>query len=834
MRIIHAEIAGFGQFHQREFDFADGLQVVYGTNESGKSTLRAFILGMLFGFPSRRHPLARYEPKATSQYGGSLDLEVDGQTYRLTRLGDQPATLVDLASQAPQPLSLLEHWLAPYDEAQYKQLFTFNQAELTALKTLGADDLNTQLQTVGLVGSAPWRATATALRDQADELYKPRGRKPELNQALRQYHELETQVAAARSNYPEYQRLQTQIQTLAAQQTSSERQLAELNTQQQHLANLRNQWPVYQQLTQLRARMTTTAPRLTPATVSAAKRLSEQQTTLQHALASARQQLSTQPVDSASQGLVGFYIQHQTEFETLESQLPTLQQAFGQYQVLTRQVAEAKGTAEAQRTAHPELVACLAPDRQGPLRTLKQTLADWQPVSRQQRATPTRQLDWRLIAGGIGVVAGLLLPLGGFKWILALAGLGLLGWFGWEELNPSQATPAENTTTQPDLAAQLSAAGLAPDLSVDAARQRLETIAELQRVTSAVTSAEQHAATQASRVWRSLQDYEFAAGWIPVSPEHLDTSVQRVQQFYEQVHQTMQQQTMSGADFAYTQRQVQQLTTRVRDVTGQLQQLATDNDLADVEALNAALSDQAQQRADADSVAQLNAQLSADEQRALAAYQDLDQLQQAISAGRQKLTTLQTELTQRTAALVTAQTQLKRLTEDGRYTALRQQQANLQTTITVLARQWVTRQLGAAWIERALQTLTDQQLPAVLARGTVNFARLTDKRYNKIELDGPQLDVLASDGQKFTVAELSTATKEQLYLAIRLALIVHLKGQAQLPIMIDDGLVNFDDARRSAAWDLLAEVAQDHQLIYFTNETAARTALPAATVLDLT
>ncbi|WP_162255257.1 AAA family ATPase, partial [Lactiplantibacillus pentosus] len=82
MQIKRLDIAGFGKFQQRQFTFGDGLQVIYGLNESGKSTLRAFILGMLFGFPSRRHPLERYEPQGTSQYGGSIDLLVDGTTYR--------------------------------------------------------------------------------------------------------------------------------------------------------------------------------------------------------------------------------------------------------------------------------------------------------------------------------------------------------------------------------------------------------------------------------------------------------------------------------------------------------------------------------------------------------------------------------------------------------------------------------------------------------------------------------------------------------------------------------------------------------------------------------
>jgi len=191
-------------------------------------------------------------------------------------------------------------------------------------------------------------------------------------------------------------------------------------------------------------------------------------------------------------------------------------------------------------------------------------------------------------------------------------------------------------------------------------------------------------------------------------------------------------------------------------------------------------------------------------------------------------------LTQQSAALVTAQTQLKRLTEDGRYTALRQEQANQQTEITVMARQWVTRQLGATWIEQALLELTNQQLPMILTQATTYFAQLTGQRYNEIKLVADELKLVTTTGTSFEVAELSTATKEQLYLAIRLALIVSLGTQATLPLMIDDGFVNFDDQRRRVAWDLLKAVSAEHQILYFTNETAALTQFPADKIQQLT
>lgn len=204
---------------------------------------------------------------------------------------------MNVGTQTMQPLTLLDKWLAPYDRDQYLRLFTFNQAELTELKTLRASDLNVQLQQVGLVGSAPWRETAATLRADAEALYKPRGRKPTLNQALQRYRLLMTQVKTAKQRYPEYEALQNQLLDLQAQQMSSKRDLTKLDQRQQRLANLRNQWPVYQQLQQLQATVANNT--LTVPVMTQYRQLIQKRTELQHTLlAPASNSVSSQLIHS--------------------------------------------------------------------------------------------------------------------------------------------------------------------------------------------------------------------------------------------------------------------------------------------------------------------------------------------------------------------------------------------------------------------------------------------------------------------------------------------------------------------------------------------------------
>lgn len=92
MKLLELHIDGFGKFHDRTISFTDGINIIYGKNEAGKSTLHTFIRGMLFGIERGRGRAAKndlyskYEPWENSgTYEGWLRLESGGTTYRIER-----------------------------------------------------------------------------------------------------------------------------------------------------------------------------------------------------------------------------------------------------------------------------------------------------------------------------------------------------------------------------------------------------------------------------------------------------------------------------------------------------------------------------------------------------------------------------------------------------------------------------------------------------------------------------------------------------------------------------------------------------------------------------
>ncbi len=107
--------------------------------------------------------------------------------------------------------------------------------------------------------------------------------------------------------------------------------------------------------------------------------------------------------------------------------------------------------------------------------------------------------------------------------------------------------------------------------------------------------------------------------------------------------------------------------------------------------------------------------------------------------------------------------------------------------------------------------------PLVFQRAQENFQQVTDHRYT---LKIPQNDSFrARDNQRkrdFDLTELSSATRVQLLLSVRLAFVETQETNYRLPITLDETLANSDDERARAIIKTMVTLAKDRQIFYFT------------------
>ncbi len=128
----------------------------------------------------------------------------------------------------------------------------------------------------------------------------------------------------------------------------------------------------------------------------------------------------------------------------------------------------------------------------------------------------------------------------------------------------------------------------------------------------------------------------------------------------------------------------------------------------------------------------------------------------------------------------------------------------------------------ARLVREADRRFRDANQPELLLRAGRYLKQVTRDRYDRIEMgdvgdESFYLREPAGDRRIRVGETTSQGTKEQVYLALRLAIVNHLdSGQEHLPIFMDETLVNWDAWRRDRAFDLLEQLAAERQVFVFT------------------
>ena len=130
--------------------------------------------------------------------------------------------------------------------------------------------------------------------------------------------------------------------------------------------------------------------------------------------------------------------------------------------------------------------------------------------------------------------------------------------------------------------------------------------------------------------------------------------------------------------------------------------------------------------------------------------------------------------------------------------------------------------LVAGWSlgEFVRQQTRDRDRPRVFHRAREMFSRITYGRYRLDLADNPGPEFRATDtttGVGFGLHELSSATRVQLLMAVRMAFVEEMEQGPKLPLILDEVLGNSDEARARAIIDATIEICRGgRQVFYFT------------------
>jgi len=197
-----------------------------------------------------------------------------------------------------------------------------------------------------------------------------------------------------------------------------------------------------------------------------------------------------------------------------------------------------------------------------------------------------------------------------------------------------------------------------------------------------------------------------------------------------------------------------------------------------------------------------------------------DQLEQRYEQLEERLAITETKLRERYEKRGRLNEQLKSLAEDQRPASLQLELSMVETRLEEAMHRWRVLAVASRILKTVRTAYEQERQPETLREASGYLERLTEGRYLRVwtPLDEDVLLVDDREGNSRPIELLSQGGREQLFLCLRLALANSFAQRgAQLPLVFDDVLVNFDNQRAKAAVAVLNDfAAAGHQVLVFT------------------
>ncbi len=898
MWLTRLRLDKFGAFKDWELNgFQPGLNVLFGPNEAGKTTLMMFLRAMFFGFPGRGKP---YDPLDGSEPGGKVHLaDPRGQSWVVERWGRGRKARVTVSSPAgaAQGETAVRDLLHNITRGVFENIFAFGLKELSDIATLNQREVQHLLYSASMgLGGISLKAVEDDLDKQVGELYKPRASTKEINQTLGELAQVRNQIGELERQPQEYQDLraaleaaEAEIERLSGAQEAAAREGRWLET-------LWQAWDVWQKLCQSQTQLAG-LPEIEGFPEDGLKRwesaqagLAEVESQLTH-WSGEFERLQNEAMGPVNQALL----------EVAEA----VQDLWDERVLFREKTEELKQRQAAQATAGSRLadsLAALGPawdearlegfhptlDQQSALHQWPQRLeaaaaAVRQAEDRSQRGAErlAEKETARDQAAASGPFAGgqvFLWSFGALGLILALAAAGVFFFL-----------------KKPDLALLLGAgaamAWLADLVSLVQLRlthgRRLRELNSDLEQTRGSCRAEAEALDQAHRSLQEAQEEwrSFLANW-PLDPGLTPFAAMEVWREAGKARSHLQELREARQAVQALEEYLEGYAQRLAQVLGHLGQppISRDEIKSALEHLKVELGEsimnQERQQQLAQKLTETANQRELWETKAERVHQELRRLLAAAGAGdeedfrrRAELSRQRLELAQEISSLA-AQLQLlaggpeamARLSADlgrssrdeleerrrgaqahlheleTRLTGARKEQWDKQERLKSLERaddlslallteqtlaarlnraahRWAVATLSRHFLDLGRRRFEAEYQPQVLKRASDYFQLMTGGRYHRVmaTLEGEKFLVVNRVGSHVSVEHLSRGAQEQLYLAMRFALVQeYSQGGRNLPLMLDDILVNFDRGRARQATQLLKEMSRSHQLLLFT------------------
>lgn len=795
MYISKIEIDHFGKWEHETFTFHPNLQVVQGLNESGKTTIRRFIEQMLFDFKQKKNGVYPYQPLHTNTRGGRMWIEDEGLGSLIierTAVGSQKKLVLKSAETGQAlPESMLERILHELTLSEYHSLFGFNEEELQQNVFSNEEEMHRFLYSLSVMGHKGAYEESQSLLNDANKLYRPQAKKLELNERIDRLEDLTNRLSQTKSENTLYEGY---LHVIKGLQQEEEELTTKLSKIQNRIDALEEKHTYFDALEEYRA---IEGQHELPKEYDHSKAVEAN-----HCLRSFEKE-----IEQTKEELKRTKAQVQALVEATED--TKLEALYTKAQSVAA-IEERAFELERELKTHPGNIGV---QRENIQPFAEAELAKFDAMQRENQSTTSMRTE--ILIGLIGIIVMIVV---GFLTnqvlvsVIIATSLGIAGGLFLQK-NGQVISPKrkkENERVQQILL----------DKGIEV------TLEDAKRFISRNEGRNVNDFIQKKAQWNQLE-------------ERLSAFKEETQDFWknEQITApaTVQQQLgiireawMNSQKREAKMEQLQESIVKKEQHLAQLEQdtLEVREELLNslrplgittIEAFRSHMATLDHRVALSQKRAYIEKQVaifSSDEKESLHRETLEEELQDEVFTKAQ----LESRRKEVRDQLVSLKTKAELMEEDEQVEALQMEADFERFEAQEAMKDWATQVYAAKWILKQLDEKVPTKVPLIVEEASRIFSRLTRGQYTKIHLSDTQSKVKQENGQWMEAFYLSKGALDQLYIAIRFAFIFQLAKKMKIPVLIDDGFVNFDRERLSIMIELMEELSRVTQVFYFTTE----------------
>ena len=880
MQLREIHIDGFGVFCDKHAtDISPGMNVVYGHNEFGKSTLLAFIRRVLFGFPDKRYKGNLYPSLAGGAYGGRLVCQLaDGRVMTIARGEGRSGGLlrVELNSKELLGQDELNKLLGNIGEVFYRNVYAISLDELEQPGLLENDEeVRRHIYGAGLgLGTTSLKSVKDEFMATADAIFRSGGSVQKIPETYKKIAELEQSIRRAKGGLSKYDELVSERDALIENVDSLSTQIRALDKKHHELEYQKNLFPVFAKLTRAKTELSQLqdVPLFTKDALSGLEDLKARLRRTVDLIGNEKEELRRLEVEKDQLVYDERIIEAERHIVSLQKKSDKFASATKDIEQVESERAElaahidtelrriSQGWTE-QRVEVFDLNVC----QEDAIRTFKSelTTADEsiKDIRRKQESlrdrkaeasavftppTPVRYATFFLaILGIVGLAAGFLasqILLAALSCVVLVVGVALIVLHRRKPSEILRQDPLDKRYSEElskarsvldellsDWRALLISIGFDEDLSPDGVPEIVKSIRELRLSIKARNRLD-------SRIERMKED------------------IKSVKDLHDQVVADLDRSELSN-DIAANLEILPRLLDTVKDtkINRQGFERQINGKKQKLEGMES--KKHSEETKLQDYISSLGAKDEADFRDKYAVFTKIEEqketvqtstqiIEQTIGIGAQYdtfiesisstsraeidsgLQTMEDQLTELRAKLSADSERIGEKRNEIQQLAsseiLLEDQCQLESEKGQLndhARDWVRARTALFVLEKAISEYESTRQPEVIKATQDIFSNITDHAYPVIIRSAETNEIRIQDAARRSksVVEMSRGTREQLYYAMRLGLIrVYETEREPMPIIMDDILVNFDDHRGPSAIRELAEFAKYRQIIILT------------------